>query len=156
MSSQFKSTVDETTSRRGSLMSSDRSKQIRPLEEAALKNFAGAIRIPTCGIFAQHQGARGAEESGAFGMDSKDHWRSRVMVDSLRGLSERQLTIVYMRIRLRKDVAQIASELHLPLEVVQREELVAHQHVKSYLRARGVSLDDVPDEDEVLTRARVQ
>lgn len=89
-------------------------------------------------------------------MDSKDHWRSRVMVDSLGGLSERQLTIVYMRIRLRKAVAQIASELHLPLAVVQREEFVAHQHVTSYLRARGVSLDDVPDEDEVLTRARVQ
>ena len=89
-------------------------------------------------------------------MDSKEHWRGRVIVDSLRGLSERQLTIVYMRIELRMGVSQIAKDLHLPLEVVETEDFLARQHVTSYMRARGVSLADVPDEDEELPGARVQ
>lgn len=96
----------------------------------------------------------GAEETVL--MDSKEHWRGRVMVDSLRGLSERQLTIVYMRIELRMGVSQIAKDLHLPLELVETEDFLARQHVTSYMRARVVSLADVPDEDEELPGAGVQ
>jgi len=77
------------------------------------------------------------KRQGAVHMDSKEHWRTSVIADSLHGLSERQLTIVYMQLELKKGLPQIAAELELPIGVVEMENFLARQHVRSYLKARG-------------------
>lgn len=51
---------------------------------------------------------------------------------------------------------QIAGDLNLPIEVVETDDFLARQHVKSYMRARGVSLDDLPDEERELPGVQVQ
>lgn len=80
-------------------------------------------------------------------MDIMDHKRSGLMVDALRGLSDRQLTIAYLQIEERMDASEIARKLQLPVEEVEMENFLARHHVISYLANRGVRLDDIADEE---------
>lgn len=77
-------------------------------------------------------------------MDIMERKCNHLIVDALRSLSSRQLTITYLQIEQRMNVCEIARKLHLPLEVVETEDFLARRHLISYLRARGVPLDDVP------------
>ena len=73
--------------------------------------------------------------------------RNRLMVNTLRDLSDRQLTIAYLQIEKGMTVSEIASELQLPLEEVEVENFLARHHVISYLTTRGMCIGDVPDEE---------
>lgn len=91
----------------------------------------------------------GEQKNGVVLMDIIERKCSHLMADALRSLSGRQLAIAYLQIEKRMNLLEIASKLHLPLDVVETEDFRARRHVISYLRARGVSLEDVPTQSSM-------